>query len=136
MAIEFRREVYKDPFDFEPNIAYGISLPYSSTSVFNQTYTMQEQIKFNLLNLLLTCKGERLFNPTFGTDLRKVLFENNIDTDILIETLTNDINTWITDITINSITANLDPDQHIIGININYTFNLNGDNDIVTVNFV
>lgn len=135
MAIELKREIRKDPFDFQPNVAYGVSLPFSSTSVFNQTYTKQEQIKFNLLNLLLTSKGERPFNPTFGTDLKKVLFDNNVDTDTLVETITNDINTWITDITVNSITASTDPDKHILGININYTFNLNGDTDVVTINF-
>jgi phage baseplate assembly protein W len=136
MAIELKREVRKDPFDFEPDVAYGVSLPFSSTSVFNQTYTKQEQIKFNLLNLLLTSKGERFFNPTFGTDLRKVLFDNNVDTDILTETITADINTWIPDITVNSITANIDADNHILGININYSFNLNGEDDTVTINFI
>jgi phage baseplate assembly protein W len=135
MAIELRREVRKDPLDFEPNIAYGVSLPFSSTSVFNQTYTKQEQVKFNLLNLLLTSKGERFFNPTFGTDLKKNLFQNNVDTEILVETITNDINTWIPDITVNSITANIDPDRHILGLNINYTFNYNGDIDEVIINF-
>ena len=135
MAIELRREVRKDPLDFEPNIAYGVSLPFSSTSVFNQTYTKQEQVKFNLLNLLLTSKGERFFNPTFGTDLKKNLFQNNVDTEILVETITNDINTWIPDITVNNITANIDPDRHILGLNINYTFNYNGDIDEVIINF-
>lgn len=135
MAIELRKEIRKDPLDFEPNVAYGISLPFSSTSVFNQTYTKQEQVKYNLLNLLLTSKGERFFNPTFGTDLKKNLFQNNVDTEILVETLTNDINTWIPDIIVNSITANVDPDRHILGVNINYTFVYNGDIDEVIINF-
>jgi len=33
-------------------------------------------IRQGLRNLLLTNTGERLFNPTFGSDIRKLLFEN------------------------------------------------------------
>ena len=37
-------------------------------------------IKSNLMHLLLTNKGERLYSPDFGTDLKKYLFEPNIVT--------------------------------------------------------
>jgi phage baseplate assembly protein W len=36
-----------------------------------------DQIKANLLQLLLTNPGERVMNPDFGTPLRKLLFEPN-----------------------------------------------------------
>lgn len=36
-----------------------------------------DQIKSDLLILLLTNPGERVMNPTFGTPLRKLLFEPN-----------------------------------------------------------
>ena len=35
-------------------------------------------IKSDLMHLLLTNKGERLYSPEFGTDLKKYLFEPNI----------------------------------------------------------
>jgi phage baseplate assembly protein W len=35
-------------------------------------------VKSNLMHLLLTNKGERLYSPDFGTDLKKYLFEPNI----------------------------------------------------------
>jgi phage baseplate assembly protein W len=35
-------------------------------------------VKSNLMHLLLTNKGERLYSPDFGTDLKKFLFEPNI----------------------------------------------------------
>lgn len=39
--------------------------------------TSVEQIKANLLQLLLTNPGERVMNPDFGTPLRKLFFEPN-----------------------------------------------------------
>ena len=37
------------------------------------------QLKSDLLHLLLTNKGERLYLPDFGSDLRKYIFEPNDD---------------------------------------------------------
>ena len=54
----------------------GITLPIrrSSTGYFEQSVTVIEQIKSNLINLLMTYKGERLFQPEFGSDLHNLLF--------------------------------------------------------------
>jgi len=61
-----------NPLDLQGNIAIGISLPFSGPSgPFNKTYSTADQIKSNLINLLLTDKGERVFNPDFGVDLKK-----------------------------------------------------------------
>lgn len=35
-----------------------------------------EAIKFSVMNILLTNKGERLSDPNFGCNIRKLLFEN------------------------------------------------------------
>ena len=42
---------------------------------FNQTKTTLQQAQHNIRNLLLTIKGERLGNPTFGSNLMRVIFE-------------------------------------------------------------
>jgi phage baseplate assembly protein W len=45
-----------------------------------------EQTKSNIKNLLLTVKGERLGNPTFGSDLMKAVFQQmDSDTEDQIE---------------------------------------------------
>ena len=41
---------------------------------FNQTFTSLEEAKSNLLNLLLTRRGERVMHPEFGTDIYNLLF--------------------------------------------------------------
>jgi phage baseplate assembly protein W len=44
------------------------------------TKESKRAVKSDLMHLLLTNKGERLYMPEFGTNLRKFLFEPNIDT--------------------------------------------------------
>ena len=63
--------------DLNPDVFIGISLPldYGSQGFFNKTRTTLQQTRSNIRNLLLTMKGERLGNPTFGSELMKVIFE-------------------------------------------------------------
>ena len=39
--------------------------------------TDENAIKSDLMHLILTNKGERLYNPEFGTNLRRFIFEPN-----------------------------------------------------------
>ena len=43
----------------------------------NLTKTNESAIRADLLHLLLTNKGERLYMPDFGSDLKKFIFEPN-----------------------------------------------------------
>ena len=58
------------------DIALGITLPIKlgKTGYFEQAFDTITQVKSNLINLLLTVKGERVFQPTFGSDLHTLLF--------------------------------------------------------------
>jgi phage baseplate assembly protein W len=38
--------------------------------------TNEEAVKRSILNILFTNRGERLFNPTFGSNMQALLFEN------------------------------------------------------------
>jgi len=44
-----------NPLDLQKNIAIGVSLPFDKP--FTSTYTTKDQIKSNLVNLLLTDTG-------------------------------------------------------------------------------
>ena len=46
---------------------------------FNLNATDADAIRADLLHLLLTNKGERLYLPDFGSDLKKYIFEPNDD---------------------------------------------------------
>ena len=64
-----------DPRDLQKNIAIGVGLPFNKPSAFKSTYSTKEQVKYNLINLLLTNKGERIENPEFGCDIKKSIFD-------------------------------------------------------------
>jgi phage baseplate assembly protein W len=65
--------------DTQPDVAIGLKLPIVSTQgrLFPLNYTTDDQLFTNVKNLLLTSPGERLYHPTFGTDIQKSLFEPN-----------------------------------------------------------
>lgn len=63
----------RSPVDVSDRKAVGIKLPFSS--IFTSTYQTIDAYKTNLINYLLTNKGERYFNPEFGSNIRSMLFE-------------------------------------------------------------
>lgn len=65
-----------DPLDLRSAVGVGVSLPFTGNAVFNTTYTTKDAIKANLINYFLTDKRERVLNPTFGSGIRVLLFEN------------------------------------------------------------
>lgn len=92
-------------------------------------YNNINQIKSNLLTLFLTAKGERLYHPTFGTNLRQALFQPNTDKiKLLLDPLIKDpIQYWMPYITITTVditTAEEDPTlNHDIKIVVSYLIN-------------
>jgi len=73
---------YQHPLDLNKRVAVGVSIPFNGLIAFNPTYTTTEQIKSNLINFILTNKGERVLNPNFGSDLRRFIFENITESNL------------------------------------------------------
>lgn len=65
------------------------------------------QIKADLLQLLLTNPGERVMLPTYGTPLKKFIFEQNdtISSESVRQAIINSINLWEPRITVQEITV-------------------------------
>jgi phage baseplate assembly protein W len=82
----------------------GLVVPIVSgpSGYFQQSFDTNTQVKTNLLNFLNTKRGERRMMPEFGTQLYELLFEQYTDglEEILKNTLTNEIQFWIPEITI------------------------------------
>jgi len=74
-----REEFRVHPLDFEIDVSLGIDLPMQTSkgSLFQLNYLSIDQAVANLKNLVLTMKGERLYHPNFGTNIRRALFEPN-----------------------------------------------------------
>jgi hypothetical protein len=127
-----------NPLDLQKNIVIGVSLPFNAPGVFNKTYSTKDQIKSNLINLLLTDKGERIMNPEFGTDLRKSLFENitNTNIELLRIKITEAIGIFIPEIYLGDITIDPDPDHNTLNLTINYRLVISNTPDQVTVQFI
>jgi len=93
--------------DLNPDTFIGIALPlqHGSQGFFDKTKTMLEQTKSNIRNLLLTIKGERLGNPTFGSDLMRIIFEpdaGNIN-DRIEESIRSSIAEWLPAVNIRNV---------------------------------
>ena len=79
--------------DRDTSVSIGIDLPFhrniGPNGWFATTKTTVEAVKNNIRNLLLTNRGERVFQPNLGLGLRQFLFEQiTPDTIIAIQ---NDI---------------------------------------------
>jgi phage baseplate assembly protein W len=128
-----------NPLDLRKNIAIGISLPFNGPSgPFNSTYSTQDQIKSNLINLILTNKGERVFNPEFGLGLRDILFEGITDdiVPIIQDLIVTGTNIFIPEIIIIETIVNLNKDDNSISITVNYRLKISGTSDQITVQFI
>ena len=126
-----------NPLDLQKNIAIGVSLPFNGPGVFNSTFTTKDQIKSNLVNLLLTSTGERIMNPNFGTFLKRFLFEGITDSNLesLKDNLLNSISIYIPDITVTNIIITPNTDYNSIDLNVDYVVNISQSPDQVTVQF-
>ena len=122
----------KNPIDVGSRVAIGVSLPFNTPQVFTQTYTTQDQIKSNIINYILTDRGERVFNPTFGSNIRASLFEN-ITQDLLqtLEvTLNEDLSTYFPNVNFSNITITPEYDENAISIKIEYSLYNGPTNEI------
>jgi phage baseplate assembly protein W len=127
-----------NPLDLQKNIVIGVSLPFNAKGVFNKTYSTKEQIKSNLINLLLTDKGERIMNPEFGADLRKSLFDNmtNDSTELLRIKIIDAINIFVPEVELGNIDIENDFDYNTLNVTVNYRLKISNDPDQVTVQFI
>jgi phage baseplate assembly protein W len=124
-----------NPLDLRKNIAIGVSLPFKGP--FISTFTTKDQIKSNLINLLLTAKGERVLNPNFGCNIKKQLFENiNAGTEQkVINSIIEAVNTFIPEIQLLNIVVNPNTDFNAMDVTIDYKIIISNKKDQVTIQF-
>jgi phage baseplate assembly protein W len=112
----------KNPIDLQPSRAVGFGFPLDGDAVFIPTFTTREQTKANLLNYLLTNKGERVFRPNFGANLRNLLFENIQDSTMedLESSIQSDISFFFPNVVVKQLEFNNDPDRNEINFTLTY----------------
>ena len=123
------------PLDINKNVTIGVAFPLDENNLFKGTKTVQEHIKTNLINLLLTEPGERVNEPNFGVGLKGLLFEQNPNIEILKEKINNQIEFYIPVISLSDVNVNFESNEYSLYITISYSFNLDKSKDAIQLNF-
>jgi phage baseplate assembly protein W len=112
-----------NPIDVDNNVAVGVAIPFNQPAVFRSTFTTVDQVKSNIINYILTNKGERVFNLNFGSNIRAYLFDNTTPQTIAnIEmTLQSDLETNFPQVKIHGLTVTPEYDTNTVGIVISYS---------------
>ena len=115
--------------DKDTRVSVGIDFPFAivpnKDGYFATTKTTIESVKNNIRLLLQTQKGERIFQPNLGMNIRRFLFEQKTeDTQVQIENdIVDTFATWLPFVELREIdidTSNQDKNQ----INIKIVFNI------------
>lgn len=83
-----------------------------------------DAIKSDLTHLILTQRGERLYNPEFGTNLLKFIFEpqDGYTFSQIEDEISTAVSRYLPKLTINKVNIEESPDnEHLVTIRIDYT---------------
>ena len=119
----------KDRFieDQDKRVSVGIDFPFGRVGggdgYFQTTKTTVESIKNNIKLLLQTHRGERVFQPGLGMNLRSIIFEPlTEDTTIQIENNIVDVfSTWLPFVDLRNIVIERRDDLNQVNINIDFS---------------
>lgn len=123
------------PLDLKKSVSIGVKIPFSETNVFTRVFTTKEQLKYNIINFLLTDRRERVFYPNFGAGLRRRLFEQ-ISQDTLEEiklSLTTQVENYFPNIRVSDLTVEGSPSTNTVRILFSYSILNTNEEDTVIV---
>ena len=127
MAIELGKVNVTDLVENDYKVlGIGINQSSNNNGIFSTNYTTLTQAKNNLINLILTKKGERLMEPDFGCDVWKILFEpidDNIEVSIE-NSIIKAVSIWLPYLNINEIIFDYDEndiDTNRIALDIKFS---------------
>jgi len=101
---------------FISNTPIGITFPIRDGKMgyFEQSTDSFTAYRMNIINLLRTHQGERRMNPTFGSRLWSIVFDQN--DDFLVKKIENiireDVAQWIPGVTVTNVTVSGDQNKN------------------------
>jgi len=142
MAIELGKVNVTDLTENDYKIlGIGINKNSDKGGIFAVNYTTLTQAKDNLKNLILTRKGERIMNPTFGCDIYKVLFEQmdgGLIESKIESTILDAVSNWLPYLSIDEIIFDYDDndiDNNRINLELKFSLVSNPNlGESVTIN--
>jgi phage baseplate assembly protein W len=105
--------------------SYNITFPFQDDTITNSFISMNQVSKdsysSNLLLLLLTQKNERYYEPDYGTNLLKYIFEpnDNISATQVEEEIRDTVALYIPEVKITSVKFNWNNDEEGLPISEN-----------------
>jgi len=112
MAIELGRINVNDLAENNyKSLGIGFGRKSNSNGIFAVNYTTLTQAKDNLINLILTKKGEREMQPEFGCDIHNLIFEQIVEESIATDienSILDAVNIWLPYINVDNIIFDYD----------------------------
>lgn len=113
----------------ETTTPVGIIMPYNSgdNGYFEQTYSDMERALINIRMLLQTARGERPMMPTYGSELREILFDPNTEeiTNQLFKSAVEEAcQMWMPEADIINVTPERNLDEYPNQVVLKITFSL------------
>ena len=122
-------------------MANGLGITYplqlGNNGYFENTTDVMTQVKTNLRNLLMTQRGERMFQPNFGCDLALVIFELQTDDGLADVTaiIQTAVENWMPFIRVNGVLVKRSEDTNSIAVSISFTLLSNSITDSIVLVF-
>ena len=112
MAIELGRINVNDLAENDyKSLGIGFGRKSNSNGIFAVNYTTLTQAKDNLVNLILTKKGEREMQPDFGCDIHNLIFEQIVEESVATDienSILDAVNIWLPYINVDNIIFDYD----------------------------
>tara|TARA_Y100000592_G_C5264949_1_gene219106 strand:- start:63 stop:476 length:414 start_codon:yes stop_codon:yes gene_type:complete len=125
----------RHPIDLNKNSKVGVAFPLDQNNLNTGTSTLKEQAKTNLINVLLTEPGERVYQPNFGIGLKKLLFESKINTQLLNRKIDKQIRMFVPQIQLKNTSTDFIENENLLYIRLTYKFLLDSSEDTIQLNF-
>lgn len=127
------------------NIKFPLEDNVSTNSLFAMSVVTKDAYSSDLLLLLLTEKGQRYYQPDFGTNLNKFLFEPNdkMTQDDIVEDIKKTVSKFIPNLRIDSVKFNWNEDSNTLTdnsqlnllIDFTYTEEFFNEQGQISINF-
>ena len=114
------------------NIKYPLQDNVETNTYFKMSQVTKDAFSSDLLLLLLTQKGERYYEPDYGTDLLKYIFEpnDNLTATDVEQDIKRIVSVYIPALKITNVTFNQNTDEqgqpisaNQLNVNIKFTYN-------------